>query len=155
VQAPDTFPPPRLTLGLVTTVTEQTCRLVADGGIGVVEFAEFFPGPRIERVCPGHLVAIASVGAGERVVWRWFDAVVVGGEGQSPLLWETSHGVVRAVPRDESVEYPLGGRAYMSAGLPGAEWWVEGRAVDRSEEANVDLDLVGAFLAEHGLVDFS
>ena len=46
-----------------------------------------------------------------------------------------------------------GTRAYLSAGLPGAEWWVAGRVVDRAEDADVELDEVERFFTEHGLWD--
>jgi hypothetical protein len=41
----------------------------------------------------------------------------------------------------------------VSAGLPGAEWWVAGPAVDIAENADVELDEVAAFLTLHGLWD--
>jgi hypothetical protein len=34
--------------------------------------------------------------------------------------------------------YDPGTRAYLSAGLPGAEWWVAGRAVDQADDAGHD-----------------
>ncbi len=44
-----------------------------------VRFATLFPSPRVERVSPGHLVAVATAPTGsEAVVWRWYDAVVLG-----------------------------------------------------------------------------
>jgi hypothetical protein len=39
----------------------------------------------------------------------------------------------------------------LSAGLPGADWWVAGAAVAKAEDADVDLDEVGLFCTEHGL----
>lgn len=46
-----------------------------------------------------------------------------------------------------------GSRAYLSAGLPGAEWWLAGPVVDRPEDAAVELDEVGAFFTTHALWD--
>jgi hypothetical protein len=45
-----------------------------------------------------------------------------------------------------------GSRAYVSAGLPGAEWWVAGPAVDRAEAADVDLAEVEQFFIELGIL---
>jgi hypothetical protein len=98
-------------------------------------------------VAPGHLVAVANAADGSKaVVWRWFDAVVLDVEGSSVSLWEPVHGTVLAEPRDPQQTYRPGSRAYLSAGLPGAEWWVAGPAVDRAEDADVDLDEVEQFL---------
>jgi hypothetical protein len=92
---------------------------------------------------PGHLVAIAEVpGGSDAVVWRWYDAVVLGGEAGSVRLWEPAHGEVVARPRRPQQRYDPGTRAYLSAGLPGAEWWVAGRAVGWAEDAEVELDEV-------------
>jgi hypothetical protein len=44
-----------------------------------------------------------------------------------------------------------GGRAYLSAGLPGAEWWVAGPATTRAETADVELDEVERFCTDHDL----
>jgi hypothetical protein len=76
------------------------------------------------------------------VVWRWYDAVVVRGEGRSVRLWEPAHGEVVARRRRPQQHYHPGTRAYLSAGLPGAEWWDAGAAVDRAEDAEVELDEV-------------
>ena len=85
-----------------------------------------FPSPRVERVSPGHLVAIATGPDGTGVVvWRWYDAVVLGTEDDgSARLWEPAHGEVIAQPRASYGTQDPGSRAYASAGLPGAEWWV-------------------------------
>jgi hypothetical protein len=37
--------------------------------------------------------------------------------------------------------------------LPGAEWWIAGRAVDAAENADVELDEVERLYTEHGLWD--
>ncbi len=44
-----------------------------------------------------------------------------------------------------------GTRAYLSAGLPGAEWWVAGAGVDMAKDADVELDEVERFCTEHDL----
>ncbi len=73
------------------------------------------------------------------MVWRWYDAVVLGSEAGSVRLWEPAHGEVVAHRRRQQQRYDPGTRAYLSAGLPGAEWWVAGKAVDRAEDAEVEL----------------
>lgn len=119
-----------------------------------VRYASQFPRPRTERVSPGHLVAVAEVPAGsDTVVWRWYDAVVLGNEAGSIRLWEPAHGEVVARRRRPQQRHDPGSRAYLSAGLPGAEWWVAGRAVDRAEDADVELIEVERFFTEHGLWD--
>jgi hypothetical protein len=105
-------------------------------------------------VAPGNLVAIAAASNGsEVVIWRWFDAVVVDGTGAAVAMWEPNHGSVMARPRDPRRVYRPGSRAYLSAGLPGAEWWVAGPAVDRAEDSDVDFAEVEDFLTSHGLWD--
>jgi hypothetical protein len=118
-----------------------------------VAFAAPFPTPRVERVSPGHLVAIATGPAGEdAVVWRWFDAVVVGTEDDGSVrLWEPAHGEVVARPRPTYRAQLPGTRTYASAGLPGAEWWVAGSANGAAQSADVDLDDVDALYTENGL----
>lgn len=119
-----------------------------------VTYAPQFPAPRTERVSPGHLVAVAEVPGGSgAVVWRWYDAVVLGDEEGSVRLWEPAHGEVVASRRRPQQRHEAGTRAYLSAGLPGAEWWVAGRAADRAEEADVELDEVERLYTEHGLWD--
>jgi hypothetical protein len=118
----------------------------------VVPYAQPFPTPRAERVAPGHLVAVAAAASGSAVVvWRWFDAVVLEEAGRSVSLWEPAHGEVLAVPRNSQRTYRPGTRAYLSAGLPGADWWVAGPVVDRAENADVDLDEVERFFTGLGL----
>jgi hypothetical protein len=119
-----------------------------------VRYASQFPRPRTERVSPGHLVAVAEVpGGSDTVVWRWYDAVVLDNEAGSIRLWEPAHGEVVARRRRPQQRHDPGSRAYLSAGLPGAEWWVAGRAVDRAEDADVELIEVERFFTEHGLWD--
>jgi Na+/alanine symporter len=103
---------------------------------------------------PGHLVAIAVVpGGSDAVLWRWYDAVVLGGEAGFVRLWEPAHGEVVAQRRRPQQQYDPGTRAYLSAGLPGAEWWVAGRAVDRAEDADVELNEVGRLYTEQNMWD--
>lgn len=121
-------------------------------GTRIVRFAPKFPSPRLERVSPGHLVAVASAPGGEdAVVWRWYDAVVLGHETDgSARLWEPGHGEVVARARPTYRAQLRGSRAYASAGLPGAEWWVAD-AHARGVEAAVELDAVGSLFTENGL----
>jgi hypothetical protein len=141
-----------LRCAIVLSTTEDECTVVvADDRTAVVAYAQAFPRPRAERVAPGHLVAIMSADDGaQSVVWRWFDAVVVGSASGSVSLWEPGHGIVQATPRDRRHDYRVGSRAYLSAGLPGAHWWVAGPAVDRAAEADVELDEVERFLTGLG-----
>ena len=53
--------------------------------------------------------------------------------------------------RDRQRTYVPGSRAYASAGLPGADWWVAGPAVDRAGDAAVDLGEVDRFLTDLGV----
>jgi hypothetical protein len=85
------------------------------------------------------------------VVWRWYDAVVLGEEAGLVRLWEPAHGEVVAHPRRAQQNRQPGTRAYLSAGLPGADWWVAGAVAAKAEDADVELDEVGRFCTEHGL----
>ena len=143
---------PRLRCGIVLGVEEDACQVLAAGQVVAARYASQFPIPRRERVSPGHLVALAEVpGGSEGVVWRWYDAVVLGSEARAVRLWEPAHGEVTAQPRRAQQRYAPGTRAYLSAGLPGAEWWVAGRAVDRAEDADVELDEVKRLYTEHDM----
>jgi hypothetical protein len=143
---------PRLSCGIVLHAEEDLCQVLAEGQVVSVRYASQFPTPRTERVSPGHLVAIAQVpGAPDAVVWRWYDAVVLGHEGTSVRLWEPAHGEVVAQPRRPQQRHDPGTRAYLSAGLPGADWWVAGRAVNRAEDADVELNEVERLYSEHDL----
>ncbi len=136
-------------LATVVGTTEDECDVYAEGRRRVVPYASAFPTPRAERVSPGHLVALKTVHDSEMVVWRWFDAVVVdSGERGMVRLWEPGHGTVLALARDASRDYVPGTRAYLSAGLPGADWWVAGPVVDAAEAADVDLDQLERFLED-------
>jgi hypothetical protein len=145
-------PTGRLRLAIVLSSTEDECTVFADERQSVVTYAQPFPRPRAERVTPGSLVAIADGPDGSAVViWRWFDAVVVDRTGQAITLWEPGHGSVLAQPRDPQRVYRPGSRAYLSAGLPGADWWVAGPAAGPAEHSDVDLDAVEDFFTSHGL----
>jgi hypothetical protein len=103
-------------------------------------------------VSPGHLVAVATVPNGsEVVIWRWYDAVVLGEEAGLIRLWEPAHGEVVAQPRRAQQLRPPGTRAYLSAGLPGADWWVAGAVAATAEDADVELDEVERFYDERDL----
>jgi len=140
-----------LRLAVVLRVQEETCEVLGDQQTRSVRYAPMFPTPRVERVSPSHLVAVAVAPDGsEAVVWRWYDAVVLGGTDGGVLLWEPSHGEVAAQSRGERQRRP-GTRAYLSAGLPGADWWVAGAAVPKAEDADVELDEVERLYSKHGL----
>ena len=144
---------PRLHCGIVLRSGEDACQVMAGGTVASVGYASQFPAPRRERVLPGHLVAIAEAPGAAVVVWRWYDAVVLGSDAESVQLWEPAHGVVAAQRRRAQQRYGPGTRAYLSAGLPGADWWVAGRAVDQAEDAEVELGEVGRLYTEHGMWD--
>ena len=143
----------RLRTARVVRVEEHACEIWDDGELSSVEFAPMFPSPRLERVSPGHLVAVATATTGRNVVvWRWYDAVVLGeSEDGSVRLWEPAHGEVIAQARTWYVRQDPGSRAYASAGLPGAEWWVAGRACGDPHSAGVELDEVHALYTENDL----
>ena len=144
--------PARLRCGIVVRVREDACEIVRDRRPRSVRYATAFPSPRTERVSPGHLVALATAPDGtEAVVWRWYDAVVLGAEVGLVRLWEPSHGEVLARPRPAYQPSPPGTRAYLSAGLPGADWWVAAGAAASAEDAHVELDEVERLYTEHGL----
>ena len=150
----DAFASPRLHCGIVLRVEEDVCQVLTGGQVVSVRYASQFPRPRTGRVSPGHLVAVAEVpGGSDTVVWRWYDAVVLGSEAGSIRLWEPAHGEVVARRRRPQQRHDPGSRAYLSAGLPGADWWVAGRAVGRAEDADVELIEVERFFTEHGLWD--
>ena len=143
---------PRLRCGIVLGSQEDACQALAAGKIVSVRYAPQFPAPRRERVLPGHLVAIAEApSAVAVVVWRWYDAVVLGSDTESVRLWEPAHGEVAAQRRRPQQQYGPGTRAYLSAGLPGANWWVAGKAVDQAEDAEVELDEVERLYAEQDM----
>lgn len=63
------------------------------------------------------------------------------------------HGEVLAQARNPRRVYPPGSRAYLSAGLPGADCWVAGATVAHAEAAAVDLDEVQRFFTRFALWD--
>jgi hypothetical protein len=141
-----------LRCGIVVRVQEAICEIFGEGRLRSVGYATQFPSPRTERVSPGHLVAVATASDGsELVVWRWYDAVVLSEETGLIRLWEPSHGEVVAQSRHAQEQRPPGTRAYLSAGLPGADWWVAGAVAARAEDADVELDEVERFYDEHDL----
>jgi hypothetical protein len=146
-----TAAPDRLRTAVVVRPRPSECDVVAGGGRDTVGYAAPFAS-RAAELAPGHLVALAPGPDGrELVVWRWFDAVVVDASGEQVRLWEPAHGEVVAVRRRPQQVHRDGTRAYLSAGLPGAPWWVAGPADAAPGAADVELDAVRAFYAEHGL----
>ena len=144
--------PVRLRCGIVLRVHEAVCEVLAQDRVVSVGYAPMLPSPRTERVSPGHLVAVATLADGtEAVVWRWYDAVVLGEEAGLVRLWEPAHGEVVAQPRIPQQPVRPGTRAYLSAGLPGADWWVAGTAAARAESAEVELDEVARFYTGNDL----
>lgn len=145
--------PQRLRTARVLRVYEHACEVWSDGEVSSVGFAPMFPAPRLERVSPGHLVAVATGPNGtDVVVWRWYDAVVLGQESDGSVrLWEPAHGEVIAQARASHEKQDPGSRAYASAGLPGAEWWVAGGANGVPRTADVELGDVDALYTENGL----
>jgi len=87
------------------------------------------------------------------IVWRWFDAVVLEESAGQVRLWEPTHGEVLAQRRRSSVPHQPGSRAYLSAGLAGADWWVAGAAAVSAGDADVELEEVRRFYSDHGLWD--
>jgi hypothetical protein len=144
---------PSLRTSRVLRVHENACEVWSGVEGSSVQFASIFPSPRVERVSPGHLVAIATGPTGiEVVVWRWYDAVVLGLEDDGSVrLWEPAHGEVIAQTRASYEQRDVGSRAYASAGLPGAEWWVAGSTNSAPRSADVELHDVHALYAENNL----
>jgi hypothetical protein len=144
----------RLRPAIVLGSTEDACTVFADARERVTPYGSVFPRPRAERVAPGNLVAVvARSGDSDMVIWRWFDAVVIDQAESTVTLWEPHHGTVVAQLRDPQRVYRPGSRAYASAGLPGADWWLAGPTVDRAENAEVELDEVEEFFTRQGLWD--
>lgn len=143
-----------LRLAIVLRTSEDVCTVFVQDHQAELPYAVPFPKPHVERVAPGHLVAIASASDGTDVVaWRWYDAVVLSAAAGQVTLWEPTHGEVLATARDPQRAYRPGSRAYLSAGLPGAEWWVAGPSVNRGEDADVDLVELELFFTDHGVWD--
>lgn len=128
---------------------ELACEVLLDGETASAGYGRPF-GSRADSLTPGHLVAVTTDPDGQHLVlWRWYDAVVVEQSHDQLRLWEPNHGEVLATPRDPDHRYLPGTRAYASAGLPGADWWVEGAAGG----LGTALDEVCAFYAAHDLWD--
>ena len=88
----------------------------------------------------------------EAVLWRWFDAVVLGNEADGLVrLWEPAHGEIIARARPSYARQDPGSRAFASAGLPGAEWWVADSADCLPHQAELELDVVDALYAKNDL----
>jgi hypothetical protein len=145
------FGPHRLRTARVIRVDEHGCEVWSHGEVSSVGFAPMFPSPRVERVSPGHLVAVATGPNGiDVVVWRWYDAVVLGTENDGSVrLWEPAHGEVIAQARASYAQQDPGSRAYASAGLPGAAWWVADSAAGAAHSADVELHDVDALYTEN------
>ncbi len=152
-QSDDVFAPHRLRTARVIRVDEDACEVWSHGEVSSVGFASMFPSPRVERVSPGHLVAVATGPNGiEVVVWRWYDTVVLGTEDDGSVrLWEPAHGEVIAYARPSYEQQDPGSRAYASAGLPGAAWWVADSAAGAAQSADVELHDVDALYTENDL----
>ena len=136
---------------LVLKPGNDACEVFERDQLSLVPYAAPLK-PRAEGITPGQLVAIASATDGtQAIVWRWFDAVVLGEAGDQVRLWEPAHGEVLARPRLPQLRYRPAQRAYLSAGLPGADWWVSGVATGVAEQADVELDAVHEFYTSHGL----
>lgn len=87
-------------------------------------------------------------------MWRWYDAVVMNSNGSGPVrLWEPAHGEVFAQARESYRRQEPGSRAYASAGMPGADWWVAGGVVPLPETADVELSLVDQLYTDNGAWD--
>lgn len=144
----------RLRCGIVLRVQEEICEIATDDGPLSVRYANQFPSPRTERISPGHLVAMTPRPDGPAaVVWRWYDAVILAERSDLIEMWEPAHGVVLARPRPSYVSMRPGTRAYLSAGLPGADWWVAGPTATESEDADVELTAVENLYTEYSLWD--
>ncbi len=144
-----------LRVARVLYVEEAACHVWTGDEVAKAGFAPLFPAPRLERVSPGHLVALASApGHQEVVVWRWYDAVVLGPAGEGKVhLWEPAHGRVIAARRPAYEAAEPGSRAYASAGLPGADWWVAGPAARIPLGSDIDLAEVDALYTDNQLWD--
>ena len=141
---------PAARTAVVLRPAEQRCQVGFGVETAFVEYGTPF-GPRATTLPPGHLVALAGrPGATSLVIWRWYDAVVLEQSARQVQLWGPSHGEVLARSRSSQHRYPAGTRAYASAGLPGADWWVEG-PVGAVEDADVTMEPVYEFSAAHDL----
>lgn len=143
----------RLTTAVVVSAAEDACTVWSTDGVVSIGFAPRFPSPRLHRMSPGHLVAIATA-LDDRsiVVWRWFDTVILdGSDGASVRLWEPGHGEIIALESEHFQPRSPGTRAYASTGLRGTHWWVSGPVVENPSHADVELDDVRALYDNNGL----
>ena len=87
---PETGSSPRpLRCATALRVQEQSCEVLAGSRSVSVGYLASFSSPRTERVSPGHLVALATGPTGTAaVVWRWYDAVVLGEDELQARWWE-------------------------------------------------------------------
>ena len=143
--------PAPLRTAVVLRPGSDSCVVTSSGSSRTVGYAAPF-GARAAELRPGHLLALTA-GEPDLVVWRWYDAVVLDVDGDAVVLWEPAHGEVRARRRRPTTPLRPGTRAYASAGLPGADWWLAGPADVPPEDADVERDEVVAFYDEHGLWD--
>lgn len=144
--------PPPLHLATVLRAREDACEIQAADGPATVGYATQFPTPHAERLSPGNLVAVATAPDGTQIiVWRWYDAVVLADQQDAVLLWEPAHGESTARRRVPGRHYRPGTRAYLSAGLPGADWWVAGPTVTDPAGADVELTEVASLYTDNGL----
>lgn len=138
-----------LTSGVVLLPGPDDCEVLHAGRVLRAGYGRAFV-PRASSLSPGHLVALQPRQDGTLVLWRWFDAVVIDVEGEQARVWEPLHGEVVARLRQPGTLPPVGGRAWVSAGLPGAEWWLES-ATGTPPTAEVELGDVACFYDKHGL----
>jgi hypothetical protein len=143
-------PAAKLRSAIVLGTSEEPCTVIGQDQGTAIKYAGFFPSPRLERVAPGHLVPVTSAWTSPSS-WRWFDAVILEEVTGQVRLWEPNHGGGARQGRDPRPCQRPGSRAYLSAGLEGAEWWVAGPAVVRARDAEVELGEVQRFLSMHGL----
>ena len=137
---------------VVIRVREDDCEVLREGRLITARFASMFPAPRTDRVQPGNLVAMTATSDGtETVLWRWYDGVVLEDGPEAIRLWEPAHGEVLAQARSAYIPGKPGTRAYLSAGLPGADWWVAGPATANARDADVEVDEVDKLFTENGL----
>ena len=142
----------RLRSASVVRVHEEFCEIVSGDRLARARYATHFPTPRTERLSPGNLVAVGVAPDGaDVVVWRWYDAVVLGVANDLIQMWEPAHGEVLAKPRRPHWRPRPVTRAYLSAGLPGADWWVAGATTSEAETAEVELGEVERLYTENDL----
>ena len=129
---------------------EQRCEVSFGVETAFVDYGIPFS-PRAKSLTPGHLVAVTDrPDATSLIIWRWYDAVVLEQSAEQVQLWEPNHGEVLARSRNAKHRYPAGTRAYASAGLPGADWWVEGPG-GAGVDADIAMDQVCEFYAAHDM----